>query len=56
VSYDGPVHTDVVVFAEVQELLPSELRVIVGDDGVWDPKVMDDICKERHRLLRPDAG
>jgi hypothetical protein len=40
VSYDGPVHTDVVVFAEVQELLPSELRAIVGDDGVWDPKAM----------------
>jgi hypothetical protein len=38
VSYDGPVHTDVVVFAEVQELLPSELRAIVGDDGVRDPK------------------
>jgi hypothetical protein len=38
VSYGGPVHTDVVVFAEVQELLPSELRAIVGDDGVRDPK------------------
>jgi hypothetical protein len=56
VSNGGPVHTDVVVFAEVQELFPSELRAIVGDDGVWDPKAMDDICKERHRLLEPDAG
>jgi hypothetical protein len=56
VSYGGPVHTDVVVFAEVQELLPSELHAIVGDDGVWDPKAMDDICEERHRLLGPDAG
>jgi hypothetical protein len=45
-----------VAFAEVQELLSSELRAIVGDDGVWDPKVMDDICEERHRLLGPDAG
>jgi hypothetical protein len=35
---------DVVVFAEVQEVFPSELRAIVGDDGVWDPKAMDDIC------------
>jgi hypothetical protein len=43
VSYGSPVHTDVVAFAEVQELLPSELRAIVGDDGVWDPKAMDDI-------------
>jgi hypothetical protein len=56
VSYGGLVHTDVVVFAEVQELLSSELRAIVGDDGVWDPKAMDDICKERPRLLGPDAG
>jgi hypothetical protein len=56
VSYNGPVHTDVVVFAEVQELFPSELRAIVGNDGVWDPKAMDDICEERHRLLGPDAG
>jgi hypothetical protein len=38
VSYDGPVHTNVVVLAEVQELLPNELCAIVGDDGVQDPK------------------
>jgi hypothetical protein len=56
VSYGGPVHTDVVVLAEVQELLPSELRAIVGDDGVQDPKVMDDVGEERHCLLGPDAG
>jgi hypothetical protein len=51
VSYDGPVHTGVVAFAKVQELFPSELRAIVGDDGISDPKAVDDICKERHRLL-----
>jgi hypothetical protein len=56
VSYGGLVHTDVVVLAEVQELLPSELRAIVSDDGVWDPKAMDDVCEELHRLLRLDAG
>ena len=56
VSYGGPVHTEVVVLAEVQELFPSELYAIVGDDGVWDPKAMDDICEEHHRLLGPDAG
>jgi hypothetical protein len=42
---------DVVVLAEVQEHLPSELRAIVGDDGVRDPKAMDEVCEERHRLL-----
>jgi hypothetical protein len=56
VRYDGPVHTDVVVLAEVQELFPGELRAIVSDDGIWDSKAMDDICEERHRLLGPDAG
>jgi hypothetical protein len=43
-------------FAKVQELFPSELCAIVGDDGIWDPKAVDDICKERHRLLGPDVG
>jgi hypothetical protein len=56
VTYGGPVHTDVVVLAEVQELLPNELCAIVGDDGVRDPKAMDDVGEERHRLLGPDAG
>jgi hypothetical protein len=46
---------DVVVLAEVQELLPSELGAIVGD-GVRDPKAMDDVGEERHCLLGPDAG
>jgi hypothetical protein len=54
-SYDGPVHTDVVVVAEVQELFSGELRAIVGDDWVWDPEAMDDFGEERHRLLGPDA-
>jgi hypothetical protein len=56
VSYDGLVHTDVVVVAEVQELFSGELCAIVGDDGVRDPKSMDDVGEERHRLLGPDAG
>jgi hypothetical protein len=29
-----PVHTDVVVIAEVEEFLPCELGVIVSDDRV----------------------
>jgi hypothetical protein len=38
VSYDGPVHPNVVVLAEVQELSASELGAVVSDDGVRDPK------------------
>jgi hypothetical protein len=56
VSYGGPVHTDVVVVAEVLELFSGELRAIIGDDGVWDPESMDDVGEECHRLLGPDAG
>jgi hypothetical protein len=55
VSYGGPVHPDVVIFAEVQELSAGELGVVVGDDGVRDPKEMDDVGEERHRLFGPDA-
>jgi hypothetical protein len=55
VSYDSPVHLDVVVLAEVQELSASELGAIVGDDGIRDPKAMDDVGEERHRLFGPDA-
>jgi hypothetical protein len=56
VSYGSLVHTDVVVLVEVHELLASELGAIVGDDGVRDPKAMDDVGEECHRLLGPDAG
>jgi hypothetical protein len=55
VSYGGPVHPDVVILAEVQELSAVELGAVVGDDGVWDPEAMDDVGEERHRLFGPDA-
>jgi hypothetical protein len=40
VSHGGPVHPDVVILAEVQELSAGELGAVVGDDGVRDPKAM----------------
>jgi hypothetical protein len=43
VSYGGPVHPDMVILAEVQELSAGELGAVVGDDGVRDPKAMDDV-------------
>jgi hypothetical protein len=55
VSYGGPVHLDVVVVAKVQELSASELGAVVGDDGVRDPKAMDDVGEERHRLFGLDV-
>ena len=56
VSYDRPDHTDVVVVAERQELVVSELCPIVSDDGVWNPEPMDDISEEQHCLLGFDSS
>jgi hypothetical protein len=47
---------DVVVAIETQELLSCELCDMVHDNGVWDPKAMDDIREERHCLLGLDVG
>ena len=54
VSYGRPGHTDVVVVAERQEFLAGELCPVVGDDGVRNPKPMDDVREEQHRLLEFD--
>jgi hypothetical protein len=55
VSHGGPVHPDAVILAEVQELSASELGAVVGDDGVREPKAMDDVGEECHRLFGPDV-
>ena len=49
VSYGRPGHTDVVVVAKRQELFAGELRTVVGDDGVGDPKPVDNVSEEQHR-------
>jgi hypothetical protein len=52
---DGrPVHTDVVVVAKFQEFSASKLGAIIGDDGVWHSKQVDDVCKEGYGLLYPE--
>jgi hypothetical protein len=55
-SYCRPVYSDVVVVAEVQELLPRKLRAMVCDDGVWDPEATDDVGEENYCLFRSDIG
>jgi hypothetical protein len=45
-----------VIITETEELLVGELRVVVSDDGVWDPEAMNNIDKEEHRLLRLDLS
>jgi hypothetical protein len=47
---------NVMVTAEAQELFPRELSVIVHDNGVGDPEVMDDVCEECYYLLGFDVG
>ena len=45
---------DVVFIVELEELLFSELRAVVRDNGVRDPKAMDDVEDEQHGLLELD--
>jgi len=47
---------DVIFIAKSKELLPSELRAVVHDDGVWDSEEMDDVEEEQHGLLGFDHG
>ena len=51
VCYGGPVDADVMFIAKLEELLPSELRAVVRNDGVWDSEAMDDVKEEQHGLL-----
>jgi hypothetical protein len=50
-----PVHADVVVVAKFQEFAAGKLGAIVGDDGVWHSKPVDDIRKEGHGLFCPEV-
>ena len=56
VRHGGPIDADVVFIVELEELLSSELRAIVRDDGVWDSKAMDDVEEEQYGLLEFDCG
>ena len=52
--HSGPIDSDVVFITESEELLSGELRAVVRDDGVWDPKAKDDVEEEQHGLLGLD--
>ena len=54
--HGSPINLDVVFIIELEELLSSELRAVVYDDGVRDSKAMDDVEEEQHGLLRLDRG
>jgi hypothetical protein len=54
VCHGCPIHTDVVIITEPEELLAGELCAIVGDDGIWDPEAVDDVYEEEHHLLGLD--
>jgi hypothetical protein len=52
VSDGGPIHTDVAIIAELDELFSTELGAFVGDDRVGDPEAIDDAGEERYNFLR----
>ena len=54
VCYGGPIDVDEIFIAELEELLPGELRAVVRDNRVRYSKAMDDIKEEQHDLLRLD--
>ena len=56
VRYGGPIDADVILIAELEELLPGELRAVVCDNGVQYSKAMDDIKGEQHDLIGLDHG
>jgi hypothetical protein len=43
---DRPVHADVVFVAKLQELPAGKLGPVVGDDGIWHSKPVDDVNEE----------
>jgi hypothetical protein len=55
-GYGGPVHTDVVVLAEVQELLPSDCVPSSVMMEFRTPKRWMMFVKNATDLLGPDAG
>ena len=54
--HGSPIDADVVFIAELEELPFGELCAVVRDDGVRDPKVMDNVKEEQHGLLELDRG
>jgi hypothetical protein len=51
-GYHGPIHSEVVIVTEIQQFFPGELSVVVGDNGVRDPEIENDVLDEIHHLLR----
>ena len=45
-----------VVVTERQKFMSGELCPIVGDDGVWNSKPVDDVCEEQYCLLGFDLS
>jgi hypothetical protein len=46
---------NVVVIAKLQEFSTGKLGAIVGDDGVWHSKPMDNVYEKGHCLLHPEV-
>jgi hypothetical protein len=46
-----PVHLDAVIITEIKKLLPIELSVVVGNDGVRDPETENNDLDKIYCLL-----
>ena len=56
VGHCRPVHTDVMLIVEIQELLTGEQSAVVSDDEVGNLKPVDDVGEEKDSLLGADVG
>jgi hypothetical protein len=53
---DGyPVHAYVVFVAKLQEFPTGKLGFVVGDDGIRNSELVDDVGEEGHGLLCPEV-
>jgi hypothetical protein len=55
VGDNRPIHTDVVIVAEVEEFIPHELGAVVSNDRVGYAEAIDDVGEERDHLLGADV-
>jgi hypothetical protein len=56
VCYGGPINSNVVVVAEPEEFLSCELCAIVGNNGVWYSKTVDNVGEKLYGPFGSNHG
>jgi hypothetical protein len=56
VCYGSPINSNVVVIAEPEEFLSRKLCAVVGNNGVWYSKMVDDVSEKLYGLFGSNHG